>query len=163
MGGHCLPIDPSYLAWDVKRRLGKTFRFVELANDVNEHMPDYIVARVVDALNHHRLPLRGTRILALGLSYKPNTADIRESPSLTVVEQLLAKGADVRAVEPHVHQSRLADGVRLTTLTAREIRSAAIVLILTDHDAFDYELVSQHGRIVLDLRNRVRGTNVERL
>ena len=106
VGGHCLPIDPSYLSWRVKRRLGQTFRFVELANDVNEHMPDYVVTRSMSLLNRHRKALNGSRVLVLGLSYKAGTSDWRESPSIAVVERLLAMGADVRACEPYIPEGR---------------------------------------------------------
>ena len=102
VGGHCLPIDPSFLSWRVKRSLGRTFRFVELANDVNEHMPDYVVTRIMMLLNREGLAVRDSRILALGLSYKAGTSDWRESPSLAVVERLVALGADVRACEPNL-------------------------------------------------------------
>src|SRR5688500_6578578 len=102
VGGHCLPIDPSYLSWRVRRRLGATFRFVELANDVNEHMPDYVVNRVTAQLNGEGRPVRDTRILVLGLTYKASTSDWRESPSLAIVDRLLALGADLRACDPHV-------------------------------------------------------------
>src|SRR5205085_5381766 len=94
VGGHCLPIDPSYLSWRVKRSLGQSFRFVELANDVNDHMPDYVVRRIILALNRGGHAVNGSRILLLGLAYKRNTGDARESPALTVAHQLLAMGAE---------------------------------------------------------------------
>ena len=100
VGGHCLPIDPSFLSWRVKRRLGRQFRFVELANDVNDHMPDYVVSRLIAGLNRRRKPLNGSRILLLGLTYKRNTRDARESPSMRVAELLLAMGADVARRRP---------------------------------------------------------------
>ena len=100
VGGHCLPIDPSYLSWRVKRRLGQTFRFVELANDVNEHMPDYVVTRRSRCSTSDGRALNGSRVLLLGLAYKAGTSDWRESPSIAVAERLLALGADVRAVRP---------------------------------------------------------------
>src|SRR4051812_17028249 len=102
VGGHCLPIDPSYLSWRVRRRSGHAFRFVELANDVNEHMPDHVVARVTALLNRHRRPINGTRILLLGLAYKAGTSDWRESPSLMVAERLASLGAVLTATDPLV-------------------------------------------------------------
>src|SRR5664280_2275436 len=102
VGGHCLPIDPSYLSWQVKRTLGRSFRFVELANDINDHMPDYVLRRLTAALNRQQRALNGSRILLLGLAYKKNTGDARESPALRVVELLLEMGAEVHAADPHV-------------------------------------------------------------
>ena len=105
VGGHCLPIDPSYLSWRVQRTLGQNFRFVELANDINNHMPDYVARRLTLALNTRGRPVRGSRILLLGLAYKKNTGDARESPALRVAQLLHAMGANVRAADPHTSQA----------------------------------------------------------
>ena len=102
VGGHCLPIDPSYLSWRVERALGRRFRFVELANDINDHMPDYVVHRLLMALNKRGRPVNGSRILLLGLAYKKNTGDARESPAVRVADLLVRMGADVRAADPLV-------------------------------------------------------------
>src|SRR5690606_35803310 len=102
VGGHCLPIDPSYLSWRVKRSHGQTFRFVELANEVNEHMPDYVVRRLAAALNTRELSVKGRRILVLGLAYKRNTGDDRESPSTRIIHLLTQLEADVAVADPHV-------------------------------------------------------------
>src|SRR5664279_1807734 len=102
VGGHCLPIDPSYLSWRVKRSLGRSFRFVELANDINDHMPDYVARRLMEALNEQGKPVKGSRILILGLAYKRNTGDARESPATRLCELLLDYGAQVYAADPHV-------------------------------------------------------------
>src|SRR6266581_1023948 len=107
VGGHCLPIDPSYLSWRVERALGQSFRFVELANDINSHMPDYVVRRLMLALNERGLPVRGARILLLGLAYKKNTGDARESPAVRVAQLLAGLGALVRAADPHVEWAAL--------------------------------------------------------
>ena len=100
VGGHCLPIDPSYLSWQVRRTIGQSFRFIELANDINEHMPDYVVRRLMLALNDRGRAVRGSRILILGFAYKRNTADARQSPAIAVAERLVALGAEVRARGP---------------------------------------------------------------
>src|ERR1700722_16084362 len=140
VGGHCLPIDPSYLSWKVRRTLGRSFRFVELANDVNEHMPDYVVQRLVLALNKRGRPVNGCRILLMGLAYKKNTGDARESPAVRVAQLLAGLGADVRAADPHVVEARAVDGVvARVEATPEEISSADAVVLLTDHDAFDFE------------------------
>ena len=123
VGGHCLPIDPSYLSWRVQRRLGRTFRFVELANDVNEHMPDYVVTRIVTMLNRESRAVRGSRILVLGLAYKAGTSDWRESPSMAVVERLLGLGADVRACDPQPAAGRAARGSPSRSCRSRSRRS----------------------------------------
>jgi UDP-N-acetyl-D-glucosamine dehydrogenase len=161
VGGHCLPIDPSYLSWTVKRSLGRPFRFVELANEVNEHMPDYVVRRLVLAFNRMGRALAGSRILLLGLAYKRNTGDPRESPGTAVARSLLDLGADVRAVDPHL------DGLSLpcplVTLTAGELSAADATVIVTDHDAFDYDLVQAHAGYVFDTLNRLDGPTIERL
>src|SRR4051794_22895343 len=163
VGGHCLPIDPSYLSWRVKRALGRSFRFVELANDVNQHMPDYAVQRLMVALNHERRSLNGSRILVLGLAYKKNTGDSRESPSARVVELLTSLGSDVRCADPSVNRGDPPPNVTLVDVTADEVRSADAVLLLVDHDAFDFDLITTNARFVLDTRNRLSGPRVEAL
>lgn len=163
VGGHCLPIDPSYLSWQVKRRLGSTFRFVELANDINEHMPSYVVRRITEHLNRRRLPVNGSRILLLGLSYKRNSGDARESPAIPIARQLDALGAHVRAADSHVteHVDRC-PAVRVEP-TRDEIAAADLVVIVTDHDDLPYGEVIAHATAVFDTRHRVEGPNVEHL
>ena len=163
VGGHCLPIDPSYLSWRVQRALGRSFRFVELANDINNHMPDYVLHRLMAGLNDRGKAVKGARILLLGLAYKKNTGDARESPALRVCELLLQMGADVRAVDPLVVEGRLDRRVSSAELTIEEVRAADAVVLLTDHDVFDLDLVTAHARYVLDCKNRVDGAAVERL
>jgi UDP-N-acetyl-D-glucosamine dehydrogenase len=163
VGGHCLPVDPSYLSWRVKRSLGQSFRFVELANEVNEHMPDYVVRRLVYALNKQRKAINGSEILLLGLAYKKNTGDARESAAIAVADRLLALGASVRAVDPHVLAEQVDGRVQLVGLERDEVARADAVVLLIDHDAFDLELVETAARYVLDTRNRLRRGNVEKL
>jgi UDP-N-acetyl-D-glucosamine dehydrogenase len=164
VGGHCLPIDPSFLSWRVKRTLGRQFRFVELANDVNEHMPDYVVWRVMMGLNKQRKALDGSRILLLGLTYKRNTRDDRESPALRIADQLIAMGADVHAADPHVVHEHLDRRIEVVDATTEEFQAADAVVLITDHDAFDLKAVAAEAAYVLDTRNRVpAGDNVERL
>jgi UDP-N-acetyl-D-glucosamine dehydrogenase len=153
VGGHCLPIDPSYLSWRVKRSTGRNFRFVELANDVNDHMPDYVARRLMEALNTRGKAVNGSRVLVLGLAYKRNTGDARESPARRVTELLLTLGADVRAVDPLVVESHVNPRVHRVDLTAEEVAAADAVLVLTDHDSFDLDVVTRHARYVLDCRN----------
>ena len=152
VGGHCLPIDPSYLAWSVERSLGQRFRFVELANDVNEHMPQYVVGRVTGLLNDHSRSVRGSRVLILGLAYKKNTGDARESPSTSVVELLVKLGADVRVADPHVASSSIDHLVSRVTANPQEFGDADLILVLVDHDEFDMAAVTASESIVLDTR-----------
>jgi UDP-N-acetyl-D-glucosamine dehydrogenase len=164
VGGHCLPIDPSYLSWRVRRSLGHTFRFVELANDVNDHMPDYVVRRLMTALNRHSLALRGQKVLLLGLSYKRNTGDARESPSQPIARQLVQLGAEVLAADPFVDDRYLPAGVTRVDATAEVIADAAAVLFLVGHDIFDVDVVAANARFVLDTQRLVPpGPNVEYL
>ena len=162
VGGHCLPIDPSYLSWRVKRSLGQTFRFVELANEINEHMPDYVIRRLVSALNSRELPVKGRRILVLGLAYKKNTGDDRESPSTRVIELLTQLEANVAVADPHVDPARshAARGAEIVELTADEVARADAIVVLVDHDDFDLDLVRNHP-LVLDTRNCLEGPGVE--
>jgi UDP-N-acetyl-D-glucosamine dehydrogenase len=152
VGGHCLPVDPSYLSWRVERELGTRFRFVELANDVNTHMPLYVVQRMQALLNRDGLALRDARILVLGLAYKPGSGDTREAPSVPVIAELRRLGADVRAVDPHVDPSVQQIGVPLVQATEEIVTDADVVLVLTDHPEFDLELISRCARRVLDTR-----------
>jgi UDP-N-acetyl-D-glucosamine dehydrogenase len=154
VGGHCLPIDPSYLSWQVKRTLGHSFRFVELANDVNDHMPDYVVRRGSEMLNQDRKAVNGSRVLLVGLAYKKNTSDARESPSVRVAHLLAALGADVRFADPlidlsvvHLHEPLPAEQVELTR---DQVLASDLVVLLVDHDAFDLCLLE--GARVLDTR-----------
>ncbi|GAC1327918.1 MAG: UDP-N-acetyl-D-glucosamine 6-dehydrogenase [Mycobacteriales bacterium] len=147
VGGHCIPVDPSYLSWRVKK-LGFSFRFVELAQEVNARMPAYVVSRLTDLLNDAGLAVSRSRILCVGVAYKPGVADCRESPALEVMALLAAKGADVVFSDPHVP----AVGDRTAEpLTAESVAAADAVLVLTAHAGIDWELVGG-AKLVLDTR-----------
>lgn len=164
VGGHCLPIDPSYLSWRVERVLGHSFRFVELANDINGHMPDHVVRRITMGLNARRRAVNGSRILLLGLSYKKNTGDARESPSVRVAQLLAAMGAEVRGADPHTVEASRFDGLLCRVdATPEEVASADAVVLLTDHDQFNFDDIVAHATFVLDCRRRLKGPNVEHL
>jgi len=152
VGGHCLPVDPSYLSWQVKRSLGQSFRFVELANDVNDHMPDYVVRRLVVALNERGKAVKGSRILLLGISFKANVGDWRESPSFRVARLLHELGADLRAVDPHVAPDRFPEGCTPVELTRQELEAADAAVLLVNHEAFDRDTVTAHSAYVLDAK-----------
>jgi UDP-N-acetyl-D-glucosamine dehydrogenase len=163
VGGHCLPIDPSYLSWRVRRSLGQPFRFVELANDINEHMPDYVLRRLVLAFNRRGLSVQGRRVLVLGMAYKKNTGDARESPALEVLRQLVSMGADVAVTDPFVEDRFVPSDVERVDCTPEEIAAADAIVLLVDHDAFDYDAFSS-AAYVFDCQHRIaRGPNVEYL
>jgi UDP-N-acetyl-D-glucosamine dehydrogenase len=163
VGGHCLPIDPSYLSWRVERALGKSFRFVELADDINKHMPDYVAHRLMMGFNARGLAVKGARILLLGLAYKKNTGDARESPAVRVAQLLARLGAEVRAADPHVKDTAIDSVISRVDPTPEELTSADAVVLLTDHDAFDFERISKLARYCFDCRHRLSGANVETL
>jgi UDP-N-acetyl-D-glucosamine dehydrogenase len=167
VGGHCLPVDPSYLSWQVRKSLGKSFRFVELANDVNDHMPAYVVQRTIELLNSARKPLNGSRVLLAGVAYKKNSGDSRESPALRMIELLNEYGAVVAAADPYVVDARWPKGAKRVDFSAQEINASDVVIIVTDHDDFDYatlEATAAEGDvIVFDARNRLRGDGVHTL
>jgi len=164
VGGHCLPIDPSYLSWTVRQRLGRSFRFVELANDINDHMPDYVASRLMRALNRQGVALSRAKVLVLGLAYKRNAGDARESPAVALIHRLLADGAEVSVADPHVVERMPTDALtRRVALTEQELKRADAVVLVTDHDEFDYDLVTAHAALVLDTRHRLDGPDVEQL
>lgn len=157
VGGHCLPVDPSYLSWRVKRRAGRTFRFVELANDVNDHMPDYVAARVAALLNSHRKAVHGTRILLLGVTYKAGTSDYRESPAIAVAERLAAMGADLVACDPHVPAAPRPDlPCALVEWAPAVLDDADLVVLLVDHPEFDPVTIAGRARLVFDAKGALR-------
>jgi UDP-N-acetyl-D-glucosamine dehydrogenase len=163
VGGHCLPIDPSYLSWRVKDSLGHAFRFVELANDINAHMPDYVVRRLQATLNERRLPVRGCRVLLIGLAYKRNTGDARETPAGPIARLLSRLGADVRGADPHVDEDAFGPELTRVELTEVELAAADAVVLLVDHDQVDLDLVARAASYVLDTRHALTGPNVEHL
>ena len=161
VGGHCLPIDPSYLAWRVKQHLGHTFRFVELANDVNEHMPDYVHRRVTELLNRQRKSVNGSRVLLLGLAYKRGTSDWRESPSVGVAERLEASGAEVVFCDPYIAEVNAQHVPHpLVPFMPETLSTADLVVVLVDHPEFDPAVIAEHARLVFDTKNLLRGHTV---
>jgi UDP-N-acetyl-D-glucosamine dehydrogenase len=156
VGGHCVPVDPIYLAWHAERRLGRPFRLIELADEVNRGMPGYVVQRLEAGLARRGRTLEGSRVLLLGLAYKRNTSDLRGSPALEVAELLARRGACVRAADPLLEGSAGLD-VPLVQATPAQLSEADAVVLLTDHDAFDLTRVARCARYVLDTRHRLPG------
>jgi UDP-N-acetyl-D-glucosamine dehydrogenase len=157
VGGHCIPVDPSYLQWKM-RNLDFRTRFIDLGNEVNRGMPDYVVQRADDVLNDIGRSMRGSRILLVGVAYKPNIGDVRESPAIEVADRLLSRGALVRYVDPHVESLSTHGGVslRAVELTAAELEASELVVITTAHVAIDWALIRERAPLVLDTRG-VRG------
>jgi UDP-N-acetyl-D-glucosamine dehydrogenase len=157
LGGHCIPIDPFYLTWKA-REYGLHTRFIELAGEVNSSMPDYVIAKVGAALNTHKKAINGSRVLVLGIAYKKNVDDMRESPSVVLMEKLQDLGAEVAYSDPHIpafpkmreHHFDL-DSV---PLDAQALAAYDCVLLATDHDRFDYDLIRGHAKLVVDTRGR---------
>ncbi|MCB1258519.1 MAG: nucleotide sugar dehydrogenase, partial [Microthrixaceae bacterium] len=152
-----------YLSWQVERSLGQTFRFVELANDVNEHMPDYVVRRVQSLLNDQRKSVNGSRILVFGFAYKANTSDARETPSRPIVEKLSLLGAQIYLVDPHLSDAQFPAEANRVDGTADDMAAADLALYLVDHDAFDTEAIGAAGVTVLDCRRALKGPEVHYL
>lgn len=168
VGGHCLPIDPSYLAWKVQDELGAPFRFVELANDINDFMPEYVVRRLGAGLHERGRLLEGARVLIVGLAYKPETGDAREAPALRIAGLLARLGAVVHAADPYVvdevHGLDPAVGLVRVELTPAEVAAADAVVVVTPHAVFDLDVVVAHARYVLDTRRRLaKAPHVEHL
>ena len=162
VGGHCLPVDPSYLSWAVKERLGQSFRFVELANDINRHMPDYVIRRLQAGLND-RPSLAGADVVLVGMAYKANTSDARESPSVHVAERLVELGANVSVIDHHVDDRSIPTGVAEIDLTADSLANAEAVIVLVDHDDVDIDLIAEHASYVLDCRDVLNGATIDKL
>jgi UDP-N-acetyl-D-glucosamine dehydrogenase len=153
LGGHCIPVDPHYLSWKM-RTLDYRTRFIELASEVNAEMPHFVVGKVREALNEERKSVKGSTVLVLGVAYKPNISDMRESPALDVLKELAGDGAQVRYHDPHVSDLH-EEGIPLesTPLTAEALSGVDAVLLVTDHADFDLDFIFTHARILVDARN----------
>jgi len=165
IGGHCIPIDPFYLTWKAKE-FGVHTRFIELAGEINKAMPKYVVDKMVEALNEHGKPLKGARVLALGIAYKRDVHDMRESPSLFVMERLREWGADVAYSDPNVPVFPKMRGhsfdLQSVDLSPKAIATFDAVILLTDHTNFDYSAIEANAKILVDTRGKFRsgGKNI---
>lgn len=156
LGGHCIPIDPLYLSWKMKE-LNYTAKFIELASEINTNMPRYVVSRVLDALNDRGKPLNGSKVLVLGVAYKPDIDDVRESPALDVIALLQKKGAQVQYHDPYIPHFRAHEGGTMHSISDAElmpaVREADAVIIITNHKAYDYKAILESARFIFDSRN----------
>jgi UDP-N-acetyl-D-glucosamine dehydrogenase len=157
LGGHCIPVDPTYLAWKMKS-LNFPARFIELATEINSHMPEHVALRAGDILNEDRLAVNGSRVLVLGAAYKANVSDVRESPSLDVMRELMRKGADVSYHDPHVPELDL-DGRTLKSVDLSDelLAAADLVVVVTDHEEIDLARVVAKSARIFDTRNATKG------
>lgn len=158
LGGHCIPIDPFYLTWKA-REYGINTRFIELAGEINRTMPAWVVQKIADALNNEEKSIKGSKILILGLSYKKNIDDTRESPAVEIMSLLEEKGARIAYSDPHVpnfpRKRDYSFDLQSTPLTAENVSRYDCIVIATDHDSFDYELLLKHGQLIVDTRGRL--------
>ena len=154
LGGHCIPVDPHYLSWKLKT-MNYNARFIELASEVNTSMPFYVIDKIVDALNDQGRAVRGSKIVILGVAYKPDVDDTRESPALDIISLLRQKGADVGFVDPHVPEIRLDSDVRLCSqpLCPSLLQEADCVVIVTDHSVFDWSMIAENSQVIVDTRH----------
>src|SRR5437588_12590693 len=164
IGGHCIPLDPHYLSWKAREH-GFDSRFISLAEEVNSRMPEHVVQLVSDGLNDARKPMNGSRILLLGVAYKKDIDDVRESPALSIIDRLRLKGCDVRYHDPFVSELSFDDahaagsGAPLSSvkLSDEEIRAADCVVIVTNHSDINYARVTELAPLVVDTRNALNG------
>jgi UDP-N-acetyl-D-glucosamine dehydrogenase len=162
LGGHCIPIDPHYLSWKLKA-LNYYARFIELAGDINSHMPEYVVERVTGILNQKGKPIRGSRILILGVAYKRDIKDTRESPALDVLKLLAQKGARVLYNDPYVPALKLDNlDEKSVKLTERLLKSCDCCVIITDHSCYDYRWIVANSKLILDTRNATTNVQISR-
>lgn len=156
-GGHCIPVDPAYLSWSV-RQMGSTARFVELAREFNERMPQYVVQRIGEALNEGGKSIKDSSVLVLGVAYKADVSDTRESPATDIIEKLQRSGAKVSFNDPLAGELRLSDGVMQgVELTEEAIEEADLVLVHTNHTDYNWQWIARHARCILDTRNALKG------
>ncbi len=162
LGGHCVPVDPHFLSWKV-RQAGFESRFIELASEINNKMPQYIVHKIQKALNEHGQPIKASRIHLVGVSYKRNVSDIRESPALDIAMQLIQMGAEVTYSDPYVTHFPLGSVTLEHQPLLAAVQRADMAVIVTDHDGVDYERILQAGTLVFDTRNALQGASFPNL
>jgi len=156
MGGHCIPVDPLYLSWKMKT-LNYTARFIDLASEIDANMPRYVVGKIQDALNRYKKAINGSKVLLIGVTYKPNISDLRESPAIDITHLLLEKGAEVSYYDPYVPEI---DQDGLLMQSEKELQAAVekadCVAIITNHTKIDYAMVLEKSKVIFDARNALK-------
>jgi UDP-N-acetyl-D-glucosamine dehydrogenase len=156
-GGHCIPVDPAYLSWRV-RQMHQTAHFVDLAREINDRMPAYVVERIGTCLNEEGKSLKGSKVLVLGVAYKPDVSDVRESPALAILSRLRKSGAVVSFHDPHVPSVDLDDGqLDGIELDDQRLRETDLVAVVTNHSSYAWDVVARHAPLILDTRNALKG------
>ena len=166
IGGHCIPIDPYYLTWKAKE-YGFHTRFIELAGEINSSMPSYVVEKVAEGLNEFGKSIKGSNVLMLGLGYKKNVDDLRESPALEIINLLQNKGANINFNDPYFERipklRKYKFNLKSINLTPKNISEFDVIVLATDHDFYDYEMIKKHGKLIIDTRGRFGlGENIKR-
>jgi len=165
LGGHCIPIDPYYLSWKAREFDFRT-RFIELAGEVNSSIPYHVLHRIGEALNAKNKSIRGSRVLILGVAYKPDVDDMRESPAIKIIELLLNMGADVRYNDPHISKfpklRKYDFDFQSVELTPRFLKSMDCAVIVTNHSIYDFDFIVRHSKLVIDTRNATRDVKTGR-
>jgi UDP-N-acetyl-D-glucosamine dehydrogenase len=161
LGGHCIPIDPFYLSWKTKQA-GIEARFIELAGYINGQMPHFVVDKIQNALNDHTKPLKGSHIHVLGVAYKKDIEDVRESPALDIMLLLKRRGARITFSDPHVASLQL-DGEKLASEDVSAVAAADCTVIVTDHSAFNYRKIAEQAKLIVDTRNALKGISSEKI
>ncbi|HZD79759.1 MAG TPA: nucleotide sugar dehydrogenase [Actinomycetota bacterium] len=157
VGGHCIPLDPTYLAWQVRRDAGHQFRVLEEAEDINAQMPAWVAARIGEVLNDRGKPVKEAGILVLGAAYKPDVGDVRESPSIRVMNHLYRRGARISYHDPYIDQIAMNGGrLHCTELTTQRVQRSDLVALLTPHAAYDLDWLAEHAQVLFDARNAYR-------
>ena len=162
LGGHCIPIDPFYLTWKAKE-FGMSTRFIELAGEINRGMPGYVLNRISEALNENNKSIKGSKILILGLAYKKNVDDLRESPSLEIMKSLISQGSIISFSDPYLKNipltRRFDIDVSSVEINKKNLKGFDLVLLATDHDDFDYDLIEKESKILVDTRGKFINSN----
>jgi len=161
LGGHCIPIDPFYLSWKTKQA-GIEARFIELAGHINGQMPHFVVDKVQNALNEHSKPVKGSHVHVLGVAYKKDIEDVRESPALDIMLLLKRRGARITFSDPHVPLLQL-DGIELASDDVSTVADADCAVIVTDHSKFDYRDIVERAKLIVDTRNALKGIQSEKI
>jgi UDP-N-acetyl-D-glucosamine dehydrogenase len=162
LGGHCIPIDPFYLSWKSKQA-GVEARFIELAGNINGQMPHFVVSKVQNALNEAGKPVKGSKILIYGVSYKRDIDDVRESPALDIIHLLKRRGAEISYIDPFVPEIRIEGELSLRANDGAGIEEADCVVVVTDHSSFDYQALVRDARLVVDTRNALKGIQSDKI
>ena len=161
VGGHCIPLDPFYLSWKAKE-YGFFARFIELAGEINELMPHYVVTKTQRVLNYNKKSINGSTILILGVTYKKDISDTRESPALKIIDNLIGKGGKIIYNDPYIKELKIKNHIlKSRKLTDKLLKSANICLILTDHSSYNYKNIAKMAKLIVDTRGKIKADQIK--